>query len=215
MKKLIFLLLALSLLIQPVAAQGGEVTYTGDSGSFIFAPGSDHSPTDLFPDLKGLMPGDAITQRITVKNNASNKVKVKIYLRAESVHPEGADFLSQLQMTVVKADAPGNFMFDATADQTAQLTDWALLGTLYSGGEVDLLVTIRVPIELGNEYQDAMGAIDWAFKVEEFPSELVDPVTPETADPAQLGLLYTGVCVSTAALITLLPLYCKRRKNQE
>ena len=92
MKKLLFLLLALSLLIQPVAAQGGEVTYTGDSGSFIFAPGSDHSPTDLFPDLKGLMPGDAITQRITVKNNASNKVKVKIYLRAESVHPEGADF---------------------------------------------------------------------------------------------------------------------------
>lgn len=215
MKKLLFLLLALSLLIQPVAAQGGEVTYTGDSGSFIFAPGSDHSPTDLFPDLKGLMPGDAITQRITVKNNASNKVKVKIYLRAESVHPEGADFLSQLQMTVVKADAPGNFMFDATADQTAQLTDWALLGTLYSGGEVDLLVTIRVPTELGNEYQDAMGAIDWSFKVEEFPSELVDPVTPETADPAQLGLLYTGVCVSTAALITLLPLYCRKRKNQE
>ena len=215
MKKLLFLLLALSLLIQPVAAQGGEVTYTGDSGSFIFAPGSDHSPTDLFPDLKGLMPGDAITQRITVKNNASNKVKVKIYLRAESVHPEGADFLSQLCLTVVKADAPGNFMFDAAADQTAQLTDWALLGTLYSGGEVDLLVTIRVPIELGNEYQDAMGAIDWSFKVEEFPSELVDPVTPETADPAQLGLLYTGVCVSTAALITLLPLYCKRRKNQE
>ena len=215
MKKLLFLLLALSLLIQPVAAQGGEVTYTGDSGSFIFAPGSDHSPTDLFPDLKGLMPGDAITQRITVKNNASNKVKVKIYLRAESVHPEGADFLSQLRLTVVKADAPGNFMFDADADQTAQLTDWALLGTLYSGGEVDLLVTIRVPIELGNEYQDAMGAIDWAFKVEEFPSELVDPVTPETADPAQLGLLYTGVCVSTAALITLLPLYCRKRKNQE
>lgn len=215
MKKLLFLLLALSLLIQPVAAQGGEVTYTGDSGSFIFAPGSDHSPTDLFPDLKGLMPGDAITQRITVKNNASNKVKVKIYLRAESVHPEGADFLSQLQMTVVKADEPGNFMFDATADQTAQLTDWALLGTLYSGGEVDLLVTIRVPTELGNEYQDAMGAIDWSFKVEEFPSELVDPVAPETADPAQLGLLYTGVCVSTAALITLLPLYCRKRKNQE
>ena len=215
MKKLLFLLLALSLLIQPVAAQGGEVTYTGDSGSFIFAPGSDHSPTDLFPDLKGLMPGDAITQRITVKNNASNKVKVKIYLRAESVHPEGADFLSQLRLTVVKADEPGNFMFDATADQTAQLTDWVLLGTLYSGGEVDLLVTIRVPIELGNEYQDAMGAIDWSFKVEEFPSELVDPVTPETADPAQLGLLYTGVCVSTVALMTLLPLYCRKRKNQE
>jgi hypothetical protein len=215
MKKGLFLLLALLLLIQPVAAQGGEVTYSGDSGSFIFAPGSDYSPTDLFAGLKDLMPGDTITQRITVRNNASDRVKVDIYLKAESVHPEGADFLSQLHLTVAKDYGLGDYMFDAAADQTAQLTDWVLLGTLYSGGEVDLQVTLQVPKELGNEYQDAMGAIDWTFKVEEFPSELVDPVTPETADPAQLWLLYTGVGVSTAALITLLPLYCRKRKNQE
>jgi hypothetical protein len=213
MKKGLFLLLALFLLIQPVAAQGGEVTYSGDSGSFIFAPGSDYSPTDLFAGLKDLMPGDTITQRITVRNNASDRVKVDIYLKAESVHPEGADFLSQLHLMVAKDYGLGDYMFDAAADQTAQLTDWVLLGTLYSGGEVDLQVTLQVPKELGNEYQDAMGAIDWTFKVEEFPSELVDPVTPETADPAQLGLLYTGVCVSTAALMTLLPLYCRKRKN--
>jgi hypothetical protein len=213
MKKGLFLLLALLLLIQPVAAQGGEVTYSGDSGSFIFAPGSDYSPTDLFAGLKDLMPGDTITQRITVRNNASDRVKVDIYLKAESVHPEGADFLSQLHLMVAKDYGLGDYMFDAAADQTAQLTDWVLLGTLYSGGEVDLQVTLQVPKELGNEYQDAMGAIDWTFKVEEFPSELVDPVTPETADPAQLGLLYTGVCVSTAALMILLPLYCRKRKN--
>ena len=215
MKKGLFLLLALFLLIQPVAAQGGEVTYSGDSGSFIFAPGSDYSPTDLFAGLKDLMPGDTITQSITVRNNASDRVKVDIYLKAESVHPEGADFLSRLRLTVAKDYGLGDYMFDAAADQTAQLTDWVLLGTLYSGGEVDLQVTLQVPKELGNEYQDAMGAIDWTFKVEEFPSELVDPVTPETADPAQPGLLYTGVCVSTAALMTLLPLYCRKRKNQE
>ena len=215
MKKGLFLLLALFLLIQPVAAQGGEVTYSGDSGSFIFAPGSDYSPTDLFAGLKDLMPGDTITQSITVRNNASDRVKVDIYLKAESVHPEGADFLSRLRLTVAKDYGLGDYMFDAAADQTAQLTDWVLLGTLYSGGEVDLQVSLQVPKELGNEYQDAMGAIDWTFKVEEFPSELVDPVTPETADPAQLGLLYTGVCVSAAALMTLLPLYCRKRKNQE
>lgn len=215
MKKGLFLLFALFLLIQPVAAQGGDVTYTGDSGSFIFAPGSDHSPTDLFPNLKNLMPGDSVTQSITVKNNASNQVKVKIYLKAESIHPEGADFLSQLHLTVAKNYGLGDYMFDANADQTAQLTDWVLLGTLYSGGEVDLQVTLQVPKELGNEYQDAVGAIDWTFKVEEFPVEPSDPVTPETADPAQLWLLYTGFGVSAVALLVLLPLYCKRRKNQE
>ena len=215
MKKGLVLLFALFLLIQPVAAQGGDVTYTGDSGSFIFAPGSDHSPTDLFPNLKNLMPGDSVTQSITVKNNASNQVKVDIYLKAENIHPEGADFLSQLHLTVAKDYGLGDYMFDANADQTAQLTDWVLLGTLYSGGEVDLQVTLQVPKELGNEYQDAVGAIDWTFKVEEFPVEPGDPVTPETADPAPLWLLYTGFGVSAVALLVLLPLYCKRRKNQE
>ena len=138
-----------------------------------------------------------------------------IYLKGESVHPEGADFLSRLHLTVAKDYGLGDYMFDANADQTAQLTDWVLLGTLYSGGEVDLQVTLQVPKELGNEYQDAVGAIDWTFKVEEFPVEPSDPVTPETADPAQLWLLYAGFGISAVALLVLLPLYCKRRKNQE
>lgn len=218
MKKVITCLALLAMLagtITPVAAQGGEVIYTGSSGSFIFTPGSDHSPTDLFADMKNLMPGDSITQRITVKNNASNEVKVDIYLRAESVHPDGADFLSQLRMTVAKDYAPGDYMFDAAPSQTAQLTDWVLLGTLYSGGEVDLLVTVRVPLELGNAYQDAIGAIDWTFKVEEFPTEPSDPDNPQTSDSTPLGLLIIGAGLTAAALTILILLYFKTRKNQE
>ncbi len=212
MKKLISLLTLLLLVLGaalPVMAEDGQVTYDGNAQEFIFAPGSDHSPTDLFPDLKSVMPGDTITQRITVKNDASNQVRVQLYIRAVSVHPQGADFLSQLKLTVLKSDGPGSYMFDATADQTAQLTDWVSLGTLYSGGQVDLDVTLHVPVTLGNEYQDAVGMVDWAFKVEEYPIDDDDPDSPQTGDPADLTLWLLGMLIAGAGMITALALYRK------
>lgn len=216
MKRFVCLFVCALLLISmahPAMAQDGQVTYDGDAQEFIFSPGSDYSPTDLFPDLKSVMPGDTRTQRITVKNDASNQVKVDIYLKAYGAQPMGADFLSQLHLTVEKADDPGNYMFNAAADQPAQLGDWVKLGTLYSGGQVDLIVTLHVPTTLGNEYQDAVGKIDWAFKVEEFPIEDTDPESPETGDNADTALWLIGLMLSAAGFVTLILLYRKERKT--
>ena len=165
------------------------VTYKGKAKQFIFQPGSDYSVTDLFTNFKGVMPGDTLTQQINVKNEASKKVNVKIYIRAlgpaelennngeEIVSADdSADFLKELKLTVDTED--DTRLFEAPADQTDGLTDWVLLGTFRSGADVDLNVNLEVPITMGNDYQERIGALDWQFMAEEYPLNPDDPSTP-------------------------------------
>jgi len=215
MRRIFSVILALVLILScstAAFAEDGKVTYSGNAGQFVFEPGGMDSPTDLFPNFKGVMPGDTLTQKITVKNDADNKVKVKIYMRSLGAHEDSVEFLSKLGLTVKKSEENEMaYMFDAMADEKAQLTDWVCLGTLYSGGEVNLDVELSVPVELDNEFQQLIGFLDWEFMVEEFPIETGDP-TPPTGDASHIGLWIALVPCTLAALIILL---IWRKKNKE
>ena len=219
MKKIITVLFTVVLLLSStvtVFAADGKVTYSGNAGNFVFEPGSDHSLTDLFPNFKSVMPGDTLTQKITVKNDANNKVKVKIYMRSLGAHEDSVEFLSQLGLKVAKSEENEMaYMFDATANETAQLTDWVCLGTLYSGGEVNLDVTLNVPVELPNEFQNKIGYLDWEFMIEEFPVEEGDPKPPQTGDNSHMGLWFALMISSLAMLIILLVWRKKDKENEE
>ena len=219
MKKIITMfivcIVALSSVL-PVYAADGKVTYDGSAQQFVFEPGSEHSLTDLFPNFKGVMPGDTLTQKITVKNDASHNVKVKIYIRSLGAHEDSVEFLSQLGLKV-KASEENEmaYMFDAAANETAQLTDWVYLGTLYSGGEVNLDVTLSVPVALGNEFQNQIGYLDWEFKVEELPVEPDDPQAPPTGDNSNVWLYFTIMICSLFMMIILLFWRKKDKENDE
>ena len=201
--------------VLPVYAADGRVTYSGNAGNFVFEPGSEHSLTDLFPNFKAVMPGDNLTQKITVKNNADNKVKVKIYIRSLGAHEDSADFLSQLGLKVKQsADNKMAYMFDAAANEKAQLTDWVCLGTLYSGGEVNLDVSLDVPTELPNEYQNKIGYLDWEFMIEEFPIDDGDPQPPQTGDNSTVKHWFAVMIGSLIAVVFLL-VWNKRNKEKK
>ena len=218
MRKCFAVLLTCLTLLTCVAsalAAEGKVIYSGDAGKFIFAPGSRYSPTDLFPNFKDVMPGDSIYQHITVKNDASRKVKVKIYMRALGAHEDSVEFLSQLRLRVAKsADNTMDYMFDAYAHETAQLTDWVCLGTLYSGGKVNLDVILDVPVELDNRYQQQIGYLDWEFMVKEFKIDPSDPEAPQTGDEFHLWLWVSLMAVSMCALMFLV-IAAKRKKKED
>ena len=198
--------------VMPVLATDGNVTYSGNAGEFIFAPGSRYSPTDLFSTFKDVMPGDSITQPITVRNDASNKVKVKIYMRSLGADEGSAEFLSQLHLRVEKSEENTMaYMFDAAANETAQLTEWVCLGTLYSGGEVNLDVILDVPAELDNTYQQRIGYLEWEFMLEEYEIESTDPQSPQTGDDFQAWVWIALMVISLCALVILL-LTRKREK---
>ena len=87
MKRIAFVL-ALVLLLLPVSVYAtGSVEFTGKG--FAFAPGSEYTTTDLFDGLKNVMPGDELTENITIKNNVSGFDYVKLYIRAEAHDEEG------------------------------------------------------------------------------------------------------------------------------
>lgn len=204
-------LLILALVLGPgiSASAAGSVTYDADADKFIFSPGTGDSPSSLFEEFQSVMPGDTLSEQIRIRNDASNGVKIKLYIRSLGAQEETQDFLSQLKLTVKQNG--DSVLFQAPADQTAQLTDWVYLGTIYSGGEIILDITLEVPITMGDAYQHQTGYVDWQFKVEELPVEPGDPEPPKTGDDSPVTAYVFFMSASLLALI----LFAVRRTEKE
>ena len=205
MKKLkIFLgLLLMAALLCGSALAAASVTYEGGAEKFVFLPGSSYSDTDLFENFKGVLPGDVLTQTITVQNDTD--AQVRIYMRAEPVKQEDVDFLNQMHMTVTSGSKE---IFDAQADQQDGLAKNTLLGTFKKSGSTTLTVTLEVPIEMGNEYMGRIGTVPWTFLVEEVPEE----DTPETGDWFRPAVWIAAAAVLAGCIVLLL---IRRRKKAE
>ncbi len=184
-------------------AADSSVTYSGSADKFVFLPN-----TDLFQSFKGVMPGDTLKQSITVKNDTANGVKVKLYLRAEPADEKYRSFLNQMKLTVVQNGQ--SVLFSAPASEQGGLSSNVYLGTFYSGADIPLTVTLSVPLEMGNEFQNGVGVINWVFTAEELAIESTDPI-PKTGDEARPEIYLPLAGGLTAAL--LLILFAAKRKR--
>ena len=173
--KLVALMLVACLALACVTAFADglpTVDFTGEENEFVFTPES----TDLFSNFKGVMPGDSLEQQILIRN--SSDMTVNIYLKALPVDPADAEFLSYFTLTVNNGESE---IFNAPANEQGGLADddgfGVLLGQFAAGAEITLDLSLNASLEMGDEFQNAVGTITWVFSVEE---EFIPPTpTPE------------------------------------
>lgn len=195
---ILFLTLVLSLQIQ-LDTKAAEVTYEGSTQEFTFEPGSEYSATDLFANFKDVMPGDELSQTVTIKNQSRGGRTVVFYMKSlgpSDVKDNDVAFLDELKLRVDVAGGDRT-LFQAAASETDGLSDWVEIGRLRRGGEIELALTLQVPIELGNEYQETAGYIDWMFKIEELVDAPDLEDSAEMSEPSGGGNFLTGNGIST------------------
>ena len=174
------LLMVMSLASTALAASP-SITFNGFTSGFDFQPGSEYTETDLFGNFKNVMPGDTVTETITFTNSATDCDFVNLYMRAEAhdetdnpLSPKVAEkesvatmteFLSKLSMKVWNDT---ELIYEASPDELDGLETNRLLGTFRTGETATLKVELTVPIDLGNEYANRVGEVDWIFHVEAY-----------------------------------------------
>ena len=202
------------------AAFASTVVFEGPDAESAFSVegGTGYHATDLFEDLKNAMPGDSLSQDVTIENAHSEAVILTLAAVAhdEAGNPlqysepyeaedgkdqagvEGsrdetvatmADFLAQLTMRVYSGS---ELLYEGSPEGMAA----ASLGELAPGASLALTVELDVPITLGNEYAYRVGEVDWVVT-----GEVLDapPEIGQTGDPTLAAL----APIALAALLAL------------
>lgn len=249
------LLLALVMAL-PAFAETSSITYEGDvnDGQFTFAPGTTYSPTDMFLAMKNMMPGDVRTQRIRVSNQAQGHVQLVLYVRSTWNSSGGSQALKDVISVTYTAD--GNAAQFEAADHAPELPDgwvlvgelnttngqatdvsngWTYLGTLHTGGTVDVDATVAMDIHADNRYQNLEGRLDFLIQVAAQPDTwysqtagtetgqtgpgrlpgALSGLLPQTGDDGQ-PWLWAALMAAAACGMGLLWLYrCKKLRKSE
>ncbi len=222
-KKLSLFMIVIMLVIgSTVTAFAADSKITFDNNKLVVCePGSVYSDTDLFENLKGVMPGDIRKEEISIVNQCGQCDYIKVYLRAmlhdESGNPisekvlaelqadsrKGAesdleymyDFLAQLTMKVTQ---DGKVIYQESPDALAGLADNVYLGELRRDQKIKLEAELTVPVEMGNEYMSRIGEVDWVFTVEGFDDPEPEPEPTPEPTPLPPSIPQTG---DTTALV--------------
>ena len=216
-KQFFSLLIALTLFVGlgvSAMAADSEVIYKGRKNGFEFGSGSVYTETDLFENYKNVMPGDTLSETVTVKNEYKGCDYIKVWmgglLHDQTGNPISQkvleelsaddrketmseleymhDFLKQLTLTVWKGDKKdANIIYQGNPNslETGFEDGSVYLGKLKRGESITLNVELAVPLEMGNEYADRIGEVDWVFVIEERNNPSNQDPEPEKPDESE------------------------------
>lgn len=184
-----------------VVSMSGMTALAADTvdvtGSGSYANGTHvevgYADKDLFSNMKGLMPGDVVSNTVNLQNQSSRGVSIymKAYpdftkadetgkkaVRADSqASPEEKtfkeDILNKTEMTLTLG---GKVIYQGSADGASPKAGYEALtagsygiklGYFEPGRKEDLVITLALPGEsFDNAYTDSFDVVDWVFCVE-------------------------------------------------
>lgn len=206
-----------------------SVNYTNAS-QFIFNPNGG----DLFKNFKGVMPGDELSQDIVIANQLATRT-VTIYLRAK-IDESYKDFLDNIEIEVSlnKHDLGEKILAKNKASEAGNLEKNVCLGTYAPGEQGELKVKIKVDKNMGNEFKNAVGVIEWIFSAEEGEEPTTEepttkeltpkpPVTekpskptpsPDTGSNDKIGAVL-GIVAGIAGLIAIVLVFGKKKGSRK
>ena len=219
-KKVLAIILAAAMLgglMGVVATAEGEPTVLFDAKDNTFTikgvdivtvEGVQNVYPDLFPTMKGMMPGDKVTQAINIEVDNVGSNTVKLYLKAEStdgqptvkneepvkqdnvlVYENNADpvnsdysalFAEGLATLTVSYPGKDTEGNDVVLTTDGTLKDGAVeLGTFTSDAAKSITVTFELPITADNRAADKIAHLGWVFT-----AEVIEPApTPPPSGP--------------------------------
>jgi len=200
MKKKGILLLGLSILI--IAFSGIKLNQSYSSLPTIYYDGQEKeftyfntNDTDLFSNLKEMMPGDVREQEILLKVDNIKK-NTKLFL---NVNEKSDNEISEFIKLYIDNK------------ELKESEEYIELGTFSKDANFILKVVLQLPKELGNEIEDLEYNIDWNILVQEESGDLLE--VPQTYDNSNI-IIYIILCiVSIIAMLYSMIILIKTRNK--
>ena len=132
---------------------------------------------DLFEDFKGMMPGDSITQTVTVGAVNLSGGYAYISLRTEYDNGDLTDSEREAYQKLISSPyVTLTVVCDGQVLDRGTLEEGVVLGTFHNGDSVEVEITLSIDIRAGNELAGLQAGIGWVFRTDYY--DLSDPVYP-------------------------------------
>ena len=172
------------------------VYYDGNKKEFVLL---NIENTDLFTNLKEIMPGDVKEQEILFKLENIKK-NTKLFLKINN--DEDKKILEYINIKIFVNNL-----------ELRKDNEYIELGTFLEDSEMMLKVAVEVPKEAGNEIEGLQQKMSWKILVQEENDELIE--VPQTYDNSNLILYIIIMIISFVIIIYCIFFLIKNRKKDE
>ena len=184
------------------------IEFKGSTEGFVF----DVNGGDLFHNFKNMVPGESVSQLISVTNNSKEDVELFLWAEPDDVNLDSRqkELLEKYSVLTI-ADDKGEILYEgALLPEDIESRLHTSLGLFSSRETKNLYLSLKIAPEIGNDFQNLNTSLDWGLKAmgQEFE-------VPETGDNSNIGVWIGLAGVGAGGFIAACVLAIKQKKEED